>query len=104
VKPVHRRSEVILDLADIYNWIGADSPDTAERFLTAVVKTFAQIPQHPAIGWRRSWHNEKLCDMRSWRVENFPNFLVFYREEEATIEIYAVLHGARHLVRALRRR
>jgi toxin ParE1/3/4 len=66
--------------------------------------TFEQIRKHPGVGWDRPWRDHRLYGLRSWRVEGFPNFLVFYREEVSSIEIYAVLRAARHLERALRRR
>ena len=104
MKPLHKRAEVPFDLADIYAWIGDRNLEAAERFLEAADSTFEQIRRHPSIGWERSWKNRRLLGLRSWRVEGFHNFLVFYREEMTSIEIYAVLRGSRHLERALRRR
>jgi plasmid stabilization system protein ParE len=36
-------------------------------------------------------------------VSGFPNYLVFYRVETASIRILYVTHGARHLLRLFRR-
>jgi toxin ParE1/3/4 len=102
--PIHRRNGVILDLAELYAWIGDRDLDAAERFLAAVEDTFDQIRKQPGIGWERPWKNQNLRGLRSWRVKGFPNFLVFYREEDSTIGVYAVLRGARHLERELRMR
>ena len=104
MKPLRKRREVLGDLVDIYVWIGERNPDAAERFLKSVERTFQQICRHPQIGWERPWKNRELKGIRSWRVEHFHNFLVFYRDEEGAIEVYAVLRGARHLERALRER
>ena len=104
MKALNKRRDVILDLAEIYAWIGERDLDAAERFLRAADHTFEQICKHPGIGWERPWKNRKLEGLRSWRIEEFHNFLAFYREENATIEIYAVLRGSRHLERALRKR
>jgi toxin ParE1/3/4 len=104
VKPLYKRSQVILDLVDIYSWIGDQNLDSAERFLQAVASTLEQIQTHPGMGWKRPWRNRALHGLRSWRVEGFPNYLVFYREAESSIEIYAVLSAARHLERSLRHR
>ena len=104
MKPLHKRHEVILDVAEIYGWIAQRDQDAAERFLTAVDHGFDQIQKHPAIGWARRWKNPKLQGVRSWRVPQFHNFLVFYREEALTIEVYAVLRGARHIEHELRKR
>jgi toxin ParE1/3/4 len=104
LKPVHKRREVISDLTEIYVWIGQDNLDAADHFLTAADGTFEEIQKNPDIGWERPWKNRKLTGIRSWRIRDFPNHLVFYREERTTIEIYAVLSGYRHLERALRKR
>lgn len=104
MKPLRKRHEVVLDLASIYAWIGTGNLEAAERFLEAVAATFEQIQTRPEIGWERSWKHPKLKGIRSWRVESFRDYLIFYREEETAIELYAVLHGARHLERALKRR
>jgi len=72
--------------------------------LAAVDKTFEEIKTNPAIGWARPWKNPKLAGMRSWRVRDFQNRLVFYREEKDAIRVYAVISGYRHLERALGRR
>ena len=103
MKPVHKRNGVIADLTGIYSWIGERNIDAAERFLVAVDRTFEQIARHPQIGWVRQWRSKKLRGMRSWRVDSFENFLVFYRDESA-IEIYAVLRGCRRFEGLLRKR
>ena len=104
MKPLNKRPEVILDLAEIYAWIGQRNLDAAERFLKAVDDTFQQIRKQPEIGWERPWKHRRLEGLRSWRVEKFTDFLIFYREESSSIEVYGVLRGARHLPRALSRR
>lgn len=104
MKPVRRRYEVILDLAEIYAWIADRNPDPAERFLVALDLTFEQIGKNPGIGWERSWKSNKLQGIRSWRVRDFRNFRIFYREEKSAVEIYAVLRGSRHLERMLKKR
>ena len=104
MKALQKRREILFDITNIYVWIGEHNIDAAERFLVSVEQTFEQIRRNPGIGWERSWRNRKLEGVRSWRIRNFPNYLVFYREQQQTIEIYAVLSGYRHLERALARR
>jgi toxin ParE1/3/4 len=104
VSVLNKRPEVILDLAEIHTWISERNLDAAERFLRAVDRTFGQINQHPGLGWSRSWKSPKLRGVRSWRVKDFPEFLIFYREEKEATEIYAVLRGSRHLELALEKR
>ena len=101
---VRKRPEVISDLAEIYAWIGQRDLDAADRFVIAVETTFEQIRRKPGIGWLRRCKSRKLNGIRSWRVESFPNFLVFYREDSIGVEVYGVLRGARLFERALRNR
>jgi toxin ParE1/3/4 len=35
--------------------------------------------------------------LRIWRIDGFPNHLIFYRPIEGGIEIVRVLHGARDI-------
>ena len=104
MKPVFKRREVASDLTDIYVWIAEDNLDAAERFLAAVDRTFSEIQRNPELGWGRPWKIPELAGMRSRRVRDFPNILIFYREEQGAIQIYAVLSGYRDLEPALKKR
>ena len=76
----------------------------ADGFIDAVERTVSQIARQPQIGWQRPWKHQALIGLRSWRVEGFPKYLVFYRIEHQAIAILAVLHGARLLERILKKR
>ena len=104
MKSIRIHDEVEGDVDEIWNYIAEDSPETADRFVDAVEETFAQILRHPGLGHRRRWRRRKLADLRLWRVEGFPNHLVFYREEDDTVEIVAVISGYRRLERILKNR
>jgi toxin ParE1/3/4 len=104
VNPVRRRPEVISDIAETYAWIGERDVDAAERFAAAVEKTFERIRRNPRIGWKRTWTSRALAGMRSWRVEGFTEFPVFYREDAAGVEIFGVLRGSRRFEQDLIRR
>ena len=97
-------AEIETDLEEAWLWLARDSPATADRFVDAVEQTFAQIARQPQIGWERPWRNRKLAGMRSWRVEGFSKYLVFYRMEQDVVAMVAVLHGARSLERILKQR
>ena len=97
-------AEIETDLEEIWLWLGRDNPETADRFVDAVERTFQQIGQHPLIGWKRPWKDRKLRGLRSWRVDGFPSYLVFYRMEGANVAIVAILHSARFLERILKKR
>ena len=97
-------AEIESDLERAWLWIARDSPETADRFVDAVERTFAQIARQPGIGWERPWRPGKLMGLRSWRVEGFPKFLVFYRIEAEVVAMVGVLHGARSFARILKKR
>lgn len=65
----------------------------ADRFVDAVESTISMIAEAPGIG--RVWDRERVPGIRAWRVEGFPNHLVFYRVRRGGIEIVHVLHAAR---------
>jgi toxin ParE1/3/4 len=104
MKPLHVHAEVEGDVDEIWNRIALDDATIADRFVDAVQSTFVQISRHPGIGHRRRWRTRKLDDVRIWRVEGFPNHLVFYREEEMFVAVIAVLSGQRRLEVILRKR
>lgn len=104
MKPIHLHDEIEADVEEIWDRIALDDPAIADRFVDALEKTFAQIGRHPGIGHHRRWRSRQLADLRLWRVEGFPNHLVFYREEESFVAIVAVLSGRRRLEGILRRR
>lgn len=77
------------------------SLETALRFYDAASATFENLTRMPALGERRESANPRLAGLRVWRIEGFPNHLIFYRPVEGGIEIARVLHGARDIDRAL---
>jgi len=91
------------DLPDIYTFIAEHDPAAAERVLDAVEETFRQLARHPDCGVPYATPNRKLRRLRMFPVSGFPNYLVFYRVETASIRILYVTHGARHLLRMFRR-
>ena len=38
-----------------------------------------------------------MGEIRQWRVKDFKDYLIFYRIQDARVEILRVLHGARDL-------
>ena len=102
--PIRFHAEIETDLEDVWLWIARDSEDAADRFVDAVERTFAEIARHSQIGWERPWKHRQLKGLRSWRVKDFPSYLVFYRIEGEVVAMVALLHSARAFERILRRR
>jgi toxin ParE1/3/4 len=101
---IDRHSAVVeRDLPDIYSFIAERDPTAAERVLDAVEETFRKLARHPDCGMLYLTRNRKLQGLRMFPVRGFPNYLVFYRVEIASIRILYVTHGARHLLRLFRR-
>ncbi|MFY9343462.1 MAG: type II toxin-antitoxin system RelE/ParE family toxin [Planctomycetota bacterium] len=73
------------------------SVQVALRFLDRAEETFALLAQHPGFGRRRAFVRPDLEGLRSFRVKDFENYLVFYLPRESGIEVVRVLHGAQDL-------
>lgn len=96
IRPQARR-----DVVELATYIGRDNVDAANRFLLASERTFDLLAASPEIGAVYSTKNKRLIGLRVFRVNRFPNHLVFYLPRTHTIEIVRVLHGARDLDAAL---
>ncbi|WP_454018885.1 type II toxin-antitoxin system RelE/ParE family toxin [Azospirillum sp. Marseille-Q6669] len=83
------------DILDHYTYIGLQDEAAAERFLTAIERSFARIAEHPDIGSTRLWHNPALRGIRAWPVGGFGRYLIYYRRQGPdALRILRILHGA----------
>ena len=68
------------DLDDQAAFLAAEaSLETALRFYDAASSTFGKIASMPSIGEQWLSTNPRLTGLRVWRIEGFPNHLIFYR-------------------------
>ena len=95
------KSPVWDDLREIGLRIAKDNPEAAGRFFDAAREAFELVARHPAIGRLRSY---SLAGVRSWVVPGFENYVIFYLPTPDEVQILAVLHGARDLPKAVKRR
>ena len=65
--------------------------ETAIRFWQCAQDTFAWLTQQPGVGRPRP--DLRPDGLRSWRVREFENWLVFYGSAEGGVEIFRVRHG-----------
>lgn len=86
---------VFCDLQNIYRYIRQDEEPVARRFLEAAYDSFEFLTDHPLIG--RSRPEFAHSGLRSWRIQGFRNYLIFYRPQDDHIQIWRVLHGSRDL-------
>jgi antitoxin ParD1/3/4 len=91
--------EAAYDLIEIYDYIAQDSLDAAERVSLELVEAMRGLARMPRKGHRRP-------DLTSHSVLFWPvrNYQVIYRPETQPLEVVAVLHGRRNILRILKER
>lgn len=101
-KPVvlRERARRDVDEAVEYYLSEAGVADTL-AFIDALEVSLRQVGEHPAAGSSRYAHELDLPGLRFRTVGKFP-YLVFYVEQEAGIDVWRVLHGARDIAAWLR--
>lgn len=77
------------------------SIDVALRFYAQADATFESLLSSPFIGRRRAFKSPQLKDVRTWPVNGFTDWLIFYVPDSTGIHVLHVLHGARQLASLL---
>jgi toxin ParE1/3/4 len=85
------------ELEAIWEYIAIDNLDAADRFVEATYSTIQELAQMPGMGRKRTFSQTRLLELRSFRVTDFENYLIFYGPIPDGIEVFHVLHGARDL-------
>lgn len=75
----------------------AGDEELANRFARQARLSFQTIARKPGLGRLVFSGHPTLSEIRQWRVDGFPNLLIFYRETSGEVEIARVIHGARNL-------
>jgi toxin ParE1/3/4 len=97
------RHDAELDAFGYFQRINASNPKVAAQFLTAIDRTVEGLAEHPFVGRLRQFRGKDLQGIRSWRVDDFENYLIFYRITEQRLEVLRIKHGAMNFPRALRK-
>ena len=97
------RHDAELDALGYFRYIHEHNPDAALRFLQAIDRTVESLALQPFMGRLRKFHGRDLKNIRSWRVDDFENYLIFYRFIGTRLEILRIKHGAMDFPQALRR-
>jgi toxin ParE1/3/4 len=87
------------ELTSIAEYLAEHDPDTADRFIDAAYETFTKLANQPGMGRTRRFRAARLKNLRSFRVSEFHDYLIFYSPTAEGIEVYHVFHGARDLER-----
>ena len=97
------RHDAELDAFGHFQFIREKNPEAAIRFLAAVDATIEGLALHPLKGRLRKFTGRDLKNIRSWRVDDFESYLIFYRFSQSRLEILHIKHGAMDFPKALRR-
>ncbi len=83
--------QAVHDLEEIHDFIAADNPNAALRFIDLLEEKFEMISQTPSMGRIR----EELAPS----LRSFPagTYVIFYRPLREAVQIIRVLHGARDI-------
>lgn len=96
------RHDADLDAFGYFQRIFEHNPDAAICFLEAIDLTIEGLALHPLKGRLRKFRGRDLKNIRSWRVDDFENYLIFYRFNGTRLEILRIKHGAMGFPQALR--
>ncbi|MGH7990230.1 MAG: type II toxin-antitoxin system RelE/ParE family toxin, partial [Limisphaerales bacterium] len=84
------RHDAELDAFGYFQYIHEHNPDAALRFLESIDQTVEDLALQPLKGGLRKFRGRDLKNIRSWRVDDFENYLIFYRLTEMRLEILRI--------------
>ena len=93
MREIHFAPTARHDIDDIWDYIGEENPDAANRFVALLIEKFRLLAAEPDIGRSRSHLSE---DLRSLPVKKY---VIFYRPSKHQLEIIRVLSGYRDIDR-----
>jgi len=86
------RPQFYLDISGEVEYLARrGGPEVAVRWHRALDQTIQQLLRHPHIGRQRT--DLKPPGIRSWRVNDFRRWLIFYAVRENTIVLLRVRYG-----------
>lgn len=90
------RTSARRDIARHAVWLlGEAGPETARRFLEAAQTSFAALADKPGLGTIVPTRFPALAQAQKWRVQGFPDQLIFYLPRDGGgVYILRVLHAA----------
>ena len=94
-----KRPRFLLDLAEELTWLNQKAgPDVAEHWYQSLLATIADLKRHPYLGRKR--RDLKPDGIRSWRLKEFPRWLIFYSvREDGSLVFLRVRYGMMNLPR-----
>ena len=96
-KPVVLRDMARNDIEQaVDHYLAEAGPAVALRFIDAAEAALRRIGKLPGSGSPRYAHELDIPDLRFLPTGRFP-YLIFYVEEEAEVDVWRILHGARDI-------
>jgi toxin ParE1/3/4 len=83
------------DALEIVEYIGADNPEAASRFVPALEETCTQLVALPGMGSVRNFVRKDLQGVRIMPVTGFEHYLIFYTVLRKQVKVIRILHTAR---------
>lgn len=92
---IYKRARARLDLVERYVYLAEHaSVNVADRFLVNAEASFATLAEQPLMGAPLTLRHPELSGMRTWRVSEFDDVLIFYVPLTDGISVVRVLHAA----------
>lgn len=85
------------DLEEIVEYIAQDNGVAAEAVRRDILDTAESLADQPGLGIRPRFSAPRFAGVRYLPCEQYPNYLLFYRELGEEIEVLRIIHGARNL-------
>jgi toxin ParE1/3/4 len=101
MKPIRITPKADRDVDQCYQWMQNENPATACKFLEALDLTYTTVSRMPGIGSPRYANISLLTGLRMIKVKEFENYLIFYLEREAVVDIVRALHSSRNIPKTL---
>ena len=81
------------DLINVWVYIARENEEAANRVYEAAEETFELLAHSPGIGTPYHPRRTRLKGVRFFPINNFHNYLIYYRKQPKGIEIIRVLHS-----------
>jgi plasmid stabilization system protein ParE len=91
--------DALQDLQDIWDFVAFDNTKAADQLEDEFFNAFAKLARRPRMGHIRPDVTDR--DVRFWPT---GSYLIVYRQLPTTLQIVAVLHGARDIPEVIRKR
>ena len=91
------RPQAEAEMDDQFAFLTLRNVDAGLRFLDQVRESLGRLQETPDLGIRCVSVHDRLTDILVWKVQGFPNHLIFYRCQQDAIEVVRILHRARDI-------